>query len=42
MLGKFRKYFSLIDHPYRYYALLLTVISSSTIAGHTLASWLSS
>ena len=42
MLNKFREYFSIVNHPYRYYALLFTIIFSSTIAGNALAGWLSS
>jgi len=30
MLNKFLEYFSIVKHPYRYYALLFTIIFSST------------
>ena len=39
-MDKFAEYFSIINHPYRYYALLVGLIFTGAVSGSVLAAWL--
>ena len=39
-MEKFHEYFSLVNHPYRTYALLIVLAFGGSVVGNVLANWL--